>query len=378
MSEKRRRISLKMNKKRAIMLGVGATLLLAIGIMGLALLTAKDDLVDQTLFLRWTDKRDYAQNSIFFDPRQKVTDKDIQGLRYAIEAGYKAKSELATFAKEDQKGEMHDAYSATAPLPLSTDHGQITVDAIAVGGDFFLFHPVKLVYGSYIKESDLMHDYVLLDEETASVLFGGSDVVGKRVSCNGKDLYVIGVYERKKGEVETLAAGNADPKVFVSYDVMKEQNPDVTISCYELLSPNPIPHFAKTVLEDLKMFPEDRYALIENSTRFSYSRYYDLVKARKSREMRTDSIAFPYWENLARYQEGRLMYVAFIQCMLAIILFVMIVVNLLVLLVKYKPTRQELESAVDVLKRKARAKHMAKLMKESENEQSGNSTGERV
>ena len=252
------------------------------------------------------------------------------------------------------------------------------MDAIAAGGEFFLFHPVKLVYGSYFSDNDLMHDYIILDEETASVLFGGSDVVGKTVSLNDKDLYVVGVYDRKKGEVETLAAGNADPKVFVSFDVMKEANPDVTISCYELLSPNPIPHFAKNVLEEIKIFPEDRFALIENSTRFSYTRYYDLVKNRKGREMRTDSIAFPYWENLARYQEGRLMYVAFIQVMLAIILFVMVVVNLLVLLVKYKPTRQELESAVDVIKRKARAKHMAKLMKETEDEQSGNSSGERV
>ena len=377
MSEKKRR-EFKMNKPKIVMLSVGASLLLAIGIMGLVLLTAKDDLVDQTLFLRWTDNRDYAQNSLFFDPRQKVTDKDIQGLRYEIEAGYKSKSELATFATATQKGEMHDAYSATAPLALSTEHGKITVDAIAAGGEFFLFHPVKLVYGNYFSDNDLMHDYIILDEETASVLFGGSDVVGKTVSLNDKDLYVVGVYDRKKGEVETLAAGNADPKVFVSFDVMKEANPDVTISCYELLSPNPIPHFAKNVLEEIKIFPEDRFTLIENSTRFSYTRYYDLVKNRKSREMRTDSIAFPYWENLARYQEGRLMYVAFIQVMLAVILFVMVVVNLLVLLVKYKPTRQELESAVDVIKRKARAKHMAKLMKEAEDEQSGNSSGERV
>lgn len=378
MSEKKHRFNFKMNKLRILMIAVGSTFLIVIGIIAIALLTAKDDLIDQTLFLRWTEDRDYAQNSMFFNPAQKVTDKEIFGLRHAIEDGYKAKSEVATFPTEVQKGEMRDAYSTFAPLTLTTEHGQLTVDAIGAGGDFFLFHPVKLVGGNYFSDNDLMHDYILLDEESASTLFGGSDVVGKRVNLGDKELYVVGVYEREKGEVETLAAGNADPRVFVSFNVMKEANPDVPITCYELLSPNPIPHFANSVLRDVKIFPEDSYIMIENSTRFSYARYYELLKARKSREMRTDNIAFPYWENLARYQEGRLMYWAFVQWNLAVILFLMVVINLMVFIVKYKPTREGIESAFDHIKRKAQMKHIKKLMEENENEQSSDSSGERV
>ena len=84
--------------------------------------------------------------------------------------------------------------------------------------------------------------------------------------------------------------------------------------------------------------------------------------------MRTDHIAYPYWENMARYKEGRLMYVAFAQWNMAALLFILIFVNALVFVIRHKPTRQGLESAMDVIRRKRQAKHMERLMKETEDE----------
>ena len=72
------------------------------------------------------------------------------------------------------------------------------------------------------------------------------------------------------------------------------------------------------------------------------------------------------------------MYWAFVQWNLAVILFLMVVINLMVLIVKYKPTREGIESAFDHIKRKAQMKHIKKLMEENENEQGSDSSGERV
>jgi hypothetical protein len=112
------------------------------------------------------------------------------------------------------------------------------------------------------------------------------------------------------------------------------------IACYELLSPNPIPNFAYDVLHNINAFSQDNVKYIQNSTRFSYSRYLDLLKERKSREMRTDDIKLPYWENVARYKEGRMMYVALWQWICAIILFVIVFVNLMVFIAKHKPSKE--------------------------------------
>ncbi|MBR3040502.1 MAG: hypothetical protein IKI20_07610 [Lachnospiraceae bacterium] len=72
--------------------------------------------------------------------------------------------------------------------------------------------------------------------------------------------------------------------------------------------------------------------------------------------MRTDDIPFPYWENLARYKEGKLMYVALWQWILATVLFVLVFVNLMVFLVQHKPTKETFEKLMDKIREKRRAK----------------------
>ena len=52
---------------------------------------------------------------------------------------------------------------------------------LAVGGQFFEFHPLRLLSGSYIAEGDLSPDRVLLDRELAWELFGGTELTGMSV-----------------------------------------------------------------------------------------------------------------------------------------------------------------------------------------------------
>ncbi|MBR6094519.1 MAG: ABC transporter permease [Lachnospiraceae bacterium] len=346
----------KLNIPRVIMAGAGLVTLTIIGILGLVLSAAKRGLPEQQLARRWSEKNDFAQNTILISPTQEVHPDTINALRYEIESLYKEKNTEASFHPEEGNPNLIDAYAAFTHVMLSTDRGSGTYDAVAVGGDFFLFHPVRLISGNYFSESDRLQDYVLLDEEAAWDLFGSPDVAGMKVHFGEMDLVVAGVYERKQGKIDNLAAGGNEPRVFISYRMAEEAGLEPGISVYELLSPNPIPQFANSLIKEIKVFPSDDLVYVENSARFSYKHYYDLLGQRKSREMRLDDIPYPYWENVARYREGRLMYVALWQWILAGALFLAVFINLMWFVTTHKLTKESFEKFADKMDEKRRAK----------------------
>ena len=345
------------------MLGTAAVSLIAIGILGLILLNAKESLVDQNIADRWSEKNDFAHNNfahntLYFSTRAKVDKKQIEHLESEVIKGFEKMSVMVSFDSEDGvPANLLDCYAAFDTLTLSSDiRKETTFDAIGVGGDFFRFHPLQMDNGCYFDDDNIMSDYVILDEEAAWALFGSMDVSGMKVHLGDKDLYVAGVYKRGQSDVENLAYGNTDPKVFVNYSTMAENNKDVNITVYELLAPNPIPHAAYRVLNDIKIFDTDTYKILENSNRFSYVHYFDLLKEKKAREMRTDDIGFPYWENVARYKEGKMMRVAHAQWIIAGILTIMVLINVIWFLVDHKPTKKDFEKVVDSVREKRRKK----------------------
>ena len=386
----------KLNIPRIVMLALIFVMTVAVIIIAVVLTNAKTKLVDQTAAIRWGNGERFAHISAFLSKEQQVDYNTIRQLRNTIEKSYIGKSTMASFKpfEDGSPANLVDAYCAFATVTLATDHASKTYDAIGIGGDFFTFHPMQLITGNYFSESDLMHDYILLDEEAAEQIFGGSDVAGQRLTANGRELVVAGVYKRKQGTIENLAAGGEEPKVFLCYDMLNElngggapssgsapsSNPsgnsgssgsstasgagsadaggasgssnNLCITCYELLGPDPINHFAYDVLKDTKVFTDDGVQYIENSSRFSYARYFELLKARKSREMRTDDIALPFWENIARYKEGRLMYAAFWQWVLMAVLFVGIFSNIMNFLIRHKPTKKKFEEIMDKIHKK--------------------------
>ena len=260
------------------MLGTAAVSLIAIGILGLILLNAKESLVDQNIADRWSEKNDFAHNTLYFSTRAKVDKKQIEHLESEVIKGFEKMSVMVSFDSEDGvPANLLYCYAAFDTLTLSSDiRKETTFDAIGVGGDFFRFHPLQMDNGCYFDDDNIMSDYVILDEEAAWALFGSMDVSGMKVHLGDKALYVAGVYKRGQSDVENLAYGNTDPKVFVNYSTMAENNKDVNITVYELLAPNPIPHAAYRVLNDIKIFDTDTYKILENSNRFSYVHYFDL------------------------------------------------------------------------------------------------------
>ena len=81
---------------------------------------------------------------------------------------------------------------------MASELGHGEASAIAVGGNFFDFHPIRLLNGTYLAESDLMKDRVLLDEDLAWLLFGGTDLQGMPMEINGVPFVVGGVVQREQ------------------------------------------------------------------------------------------------------------------------------------------------------------------------------------
>ena len=223
----------KLNIPRLVMLATGVLLALLVGIFALVLEAGKKSLTDQTLVNRWSDGKEFAQISLFISPSQYVTNDEIGLYRHEIESGYKTKGMVAAFEPETGNPNLMDAYMATTTMDLKGEYGSKTLDTFCVGGDFFLFHPVRLLSGNYFSEDDLMHDYILLDEEAAWDLFGGTDVAGKKYFVMvthaplNKEQHAAGVFplvlwivpteERKQKMIEGIKGffGNRYAHIFI-------------------------------------------------------------------------------------------------------------------------------------------------------------------
>jgi len=193
-----------------------------------------------------------------------------------------------------------DAWSTGGKVKISSATGQGEVYAIAVGGSFFNFHPVRLLSGSYINESDLMQDRVLLDEDTAWLLFGGTELQGMNVKINGVPFVVAGVIEREDDRASEKAYTNG-MGIFMSYEAYSALTENAGISCYELVMAEPVDNFSYNFTDE--KFPIRGGEIVENTGRYSPASLFKVLKSFGTRSMQTHGVIYPYWENAARYIE---------------------------------------------------------------------------
>ena len=168
----------------------------------------------QQIASEWSAEDSYAQISCFFSKDAAVT-KD-----YVIQLEQKLKTALQEASEDtsDVNGRtLVDCYSTKGELTLYSDRASITARAFGVGGDFFTFHPLKLLSGSYFDGEDLNKDGVVIDENVAWQLFGSNNVAGMYVEINGVQYPVRGVVKSDKGYFSDAADEEA-ATVYVSYD----------------------------------------------------------------------------------------------------------------------------------------------------------------
>ena len=255
----------------------------------------------QTMAERWSEKKDVAQVSCFFSVNSGITEDRIIEFEHTIDS---ALTDAAVLQESENPGARlwADAYSADGRITLSSEKTSLEADAIGIGGDFFPFHPLKLLSGSYFSGNDLMQDLCIIDQDAAWQLFGSNNVAGMTVNIGGIPHIVAGVVERPSGRLEE-AAGLDSTLVYVSYQTLSELGNCNGINHYEIVMPNPVTSFAENLIRERLGSSEKEAEVLENTSRYSFFSRLKRIPAFGTRSMNGKAIIYPYWENIARGYE---------------------------------------------------------------------------
>ncbi len=239
--------------------------------------------------------------------------KDLESV-FALRQKFRDKFAEADLETPEGGSLYCDAWSATGSLKVSSVHGSATTGVVAVGGSFFDFHPLPLRSGSYLRQTDLMKDRVLLDEVLAWMLFGSPDVAGMEVEINGKPYQVAGVVTRESDRATKKFAEDG-PMLYISMEGWQALGGG-GIDCYEVVLPEPVDGFTQTVLEE--NYPVGDGVLQQNTKRFTLGASVRQMKQFGTRGARTSPAVLPYWENAARWVEDWCTLLAFLAFLLLI------------------------------------------------------------
>lgn len=252
---------------------------------------------------RWSSDGGVAQVSCFFSAGSGVTEDRLIDFEHTVD---NALAEAAVLQDSENPGARlwADAYSADGRVVIATDRVSLDADAIGIGGDFFLFHPMTLLYGSYFSGNDLMQDYCIIDENAAWKLFGSNDVAGMLVTIGGRPHIVAGVVKRQTGRLaEAAGLDSQSTLVYVSLQTLKGLGQSNGINHYEIVMPNPVTNYAVDYIKKNLGSDEKRTEVLENTSRYSLVARLKLLTQFGTRSMNGKAIIYPYWENIARGYE---------------------------------------------------------------------------
>lgn len=260
-----------------------------------------DGLDTQNMAKRWSEKGDVSQISCFFSREAGISENSILSFEHGLDSALEEASIISESENENARL-WADAYSANGRVSITSGRTTMDVAAVGIGGDFFLFHPLKLLNGSYFSGNDVMKDYIVIDEDAAWQLFGSNDVSGQMVSISGIPHIVAGVVERGEGRLEE-AAGLSASVAYVSYETLSKYGTDYGINTFEVVMPNPVTGYAKQYVAENIGVAENEVEVVENTTRFDYGNRFKLLTQFGTRSMSSKAIIYPYWENIARGYE---------------------------------------------------------------------------
>ena len=284
--------------RRWVLLGVNLLLLAAMGasLAGLEKMRSTPSTLSAARRFQGDGETRFAQLAVFMPEGKGKSEEDILSFRRTLEGRMMEQSLEAA-----EGGRLYlDAYHGVQPVSISAEGGSASVKAVGVGGDFFYFHPLTLRSGAYIGSEDLMDDLVILDEEIAWRLYGGTNLAGMPVTINGEHFLIGGVVARET-DFATERAYPGDGGVYMSFSAMKRLNEDAAITGYEIVMPDPITSYAKGVVADT--FPIGAGDVVENSRRYSLTHLWEVLRGFGERSMRSNGVIYPYWENAARLTE---------------------------------------------------------------------------
>ena len=311
--------------KRIIIIAINVLCLIAFIICLSVSASIRTQLRSQQAASAWAGQSGerFSQISVFFPESFGFNEDAVQSLRHTLDDA------LLDASLESTPGRKlyTDAWSTEIDVSIVGERGQASVRAIAVGGDFFFFHPLYIRDGSYLSPNDVMKDRVVIDEELAWRLFGATRVSGFDIIIDNRPFVIAGVVSRESDFASLKAymygilsresdfsgsyASTHSAGLFMSFEALSEMTAgEITdeeadegaiISNYEIVMPNPVTGFALNALTEA--IPETEIHVVENSTRFSLSNLFSVIGSFGERSMRPGAISFPYWENAARFAE---------------------------------------------------------------------------
>lgn len=327
----------KARKKRIILLALDTVLVLLALVCLLTIRVLSANMEVQKAAERWQGESstEFHQVSCYLPVDEKQSLNDMYAFRFKLlDALHKAALDIDT-----DESLFVDAWSAVDKLTVSSSRATGEASVIAVGGEFFQFHPIRLLSGSYLSEGDLMQDRVLLDEDLAWLLFGGTELTGMSLKINGVPFVVGGVIEREQ-DFASKRAYTVGQGLYMSYDAyVGLTGNEQSITCYELVMPEPVKGFAlNTVKENFNL---GRGEAVENTGRFGLLRLYKLLGQTGTRSMQAMGMMYPYWENAARCVEDICVMLLLAASVFALVPLVTAVVYLVRLLIKGKKGLEE-------------------------------------
>lgn len=291
---------------------------------------------DQREYERWRgdNELEFSQIEFFIPSSDEFSTASINAFRNDIVKGLIDSS----IENADKVKLFVDCWSLKGSCTISSDKAYTKAPVIAVGGEFFDFHLMDFTSGTFFSEDSVYDDGVILDEELAWFLFGGTDVVGLEVNIDGKLFYITGVVNKPEDFANKKA--NTDEMTlympYTAYYSLKDSSAPIT--CYEMCLPNPVKNFALNLVTE--KFPVKDGIITEVTDRFTYGSLFKVVRNISSRSM-SSSVPYPFWENAARYAES----VCSILLLLSVLCVILPIVNVVRLAVKYgKAGKKSLES----------------------------------
>ncbi|WP_029321562.1 ABC transporter permease [Butyrivibrio sp. AE3004] len=318
-----------------------------------------DHQYDQLMGRRWSDDQRCGQVSMFFSENQGVNTDKINEYVYNINKGLIADGlQEADASTQGGDAVWNYCFSSVGSVDINKELKTVTAVAIGVGGDYFQFHPMRLLSGNYFTGDIVMKDYVILDEDLAWQLFGSTNIIGENILIGGVPHYIVGVVKKDSGKY-VKAAGMVYPTIFMSFESLAtygkidasvlstdgtlgkvdvaSKNDDENgngssdvdtqakgIICMEVVMPNTVSNYAKTFVIDKLGLNTTQVEVVDNSARFEDINLLGLIGKFNTRGMQIKPVIYPYWENNARAYENILAVALLIKIICFAIIFFML------------------------------------------------------
>lgn len=286
---------MKRTTRLLVIFAVGLGILCAVS--AVVRVSVVSELADGDLAAQWqAGDTEYVHVSAF------ISEEAQRRLESFLLMGHNVDNALAAVALEPENENARlwaDAYSGDASVTVSNEYNTQTAIATCTGGDYFLFHPVEMLSGWYYSENDNTDTLVILDENLAWRLFGGTDIAGMALEINGYACTVAGVSKVPDDEDE-LAAYGEELRLYMTCSFYERQGQDISLTCYEALVPEPVTGFGLETIEAALGLSESQCELEQNTGRYSLKSSLETAGEYRQRAQRINKIYYPWWENYAK------------------------------------------------------------------------------